>query len=208
MDNAMATSHDFADTASCVDIREFRRLKYFFGQMLEARDFQAEQDFFRDKHKLHNRCLHGYGVICGLLVEPVPFPKECTSKEEQEEEALWRELEALTAQKASAPASPAGAAAPAQEAAPASGATGAAPLRRQAQRAPPPPALNLALRRTPAPIATHGSKRCAAGCAISTRSIVARSLGLASRSIAGSRSIARAMSSSCAVLCPSISCNG
>ena len=130
MDNAMATSHDFADSASCLDIREFRRLKYFFGQMLEARDFQAEQDFFRDKHKLHNRCLHGYGVICGLLVEPVPFPKECTSKEEQEEEALWRELEALMAQKASAPAnapaSPAGAAAPAREAAPASGATGAA----------------------------------------------------------------------------------
>jgi hypothetical protein len=103
MDNAMAKHKHSGDNAACLDIPEFRRLKYFFGQMLDARDFQAEQDFFRDKHKLHNRCLHGYGVVCGLLVEPVPFPKECTSKEEEEEKKLWDELEKLIAQKASVP---------------------------------------------------------------------------------------------------------
>jgi hypothetical protein len=40
--------------------------------MLGAADFQAEQDYFREKLKLHNRCLHGYGVVCGLEVVPEP----------------------------------------------------------------------------------------------------------------------------------------
>ena len=56
---------------------QFDRLNYFYGQMLGACDFQTEQSYFRDKMKLHNRCLHGYGTVCGLLVE-VPRPKpEC-----------------------------------------------------------------------------------------------------------------------------------
>jgi hypothetical protein len=50
----------------------FRRLKYFHGQMLTARDFQREQEYFREKLKLRMRCLLGYGVVCGLLVEPAP----------------------------------------------------------------------------------------------------------------------------------------
>src|SRR5260370_1768136 len=71
--------------------------------MLAAEAFRTEQDFFREKLELHNRCLHGYGVVCGLLVEPVPLPKDCTSAEEAEERALWQELEQLLAQKANAP---------------------------------------------------------------------------------------------------------
>src|SRR5260370_432782 len=71
--------------------------------MLAAEAFRTEQDFFREKLKLHNRCLHGYGVVCGLPVEPVPLPKDCTSAEEAEERALWQELEQLLAQKANAP---------------------------------------------------------------------------------------------------------
>ena len=49
----------------------FRRLRYFHGQLLSARDFQREQEYFREKLKLRMRCLLGYGVVCGLLVEPV-----------------------------------------------------------------------------------------------------------------------------------------
>jgi hypothetical protein len=49
----------------------FRRLRYFHGQMLTARDFQREQEYFREKLKLRMRCLLGYGVVCGLFVEPV-----------------------------------------------------------------------------------------------------------------------------------------
>lgn len=53
------------------DQAPFRRLRYFHGQMLTARDFQREQEYFREKLKLRMRCLLGYGVVCGLFVEPV-----------------------------------------------------------------------------------------------------------------------------------------
>jgi hypothetical protein len=52
------------------DVPPFRRLSYFHGQMLTARDFQREQEYFREKLKLRLRCLLGYGVVCGLFVEP------------------------------------------------------------------------------------------------------------------------------------------
>ncbi|MEX3788811.1 hypothetical protein [Paraburkholderia sp. BR14374] len=97
----------------CIDLPAFRRLRYFYGQMLSAQDFQTEQHFFREKLKLHNRCLHGYGTICGLLVEPVPFPEDCFKEEEEEERKLREELDRLLdrrvaagSYKASAPALP------------------------------------------------------------------------------------------------------
>jgi len=52
------------------------RLNYFYGQMLGVRDFQTEQDYFREKIKLHNRCLHGFGVVCGLEVKFKEFHRE------------------------------------------------------------------------------------------------------------------------------------
>ena len=103
MDNAVTTPTVPNDHEPCLEVREFRRLKYFYGQMLGAHDFQTEQDFFREKLKLHNRCLHGYGVVCGLLVEPVPIPKDCTAAEEAEERRLREELDRLLAEKAAAP---------------------------------------------------------------------------------------------------------
>ncbi|MFI9455214.1 hypothetical protein [Amycolatopsis sp. NPDC052450] len=53
------------------DVPPLRRLRYFHGQLLSARDFQREQAYFREKLKLRMRCLLGYGVVCGLYVEPV-----------------------------------------------------------------------------------------------------------------------------------------
>ena len=53
------------------DVPPLRRLRYFHGQLLSARDFQREQEYFREKLKLRMRSLLGYGVVCGLLVEPV-----------------------------------------------------------------------------------------------------------------------------------------
>jgi DNA-binding beta-propeller fold protein YncE len=44
------------------------RLNYFTGQFLAARDFRAEQLYHIDKHRQHNRYLHGYGTVCGLRV--------------------------------------------------------------------------------------------------------------------------------------------
>jgi hypothetical protein len=46
-----------------------RRVNYFSGQFLSAQDFQDEQDYFRERHRLHNRLLHGNGVVFGLQVE-------------------------------------------------------------------------------------------------------------------------------------------
>lgn len=57
-------------TTTGFDAPPLRRLRYFHGQMLSAQDFQREQDYFREKLKLRLRCLLGYGVVCGLFVEP------------------------------------------------------------------------------------------------------------------------------------------
>lgn len=38
--------------------------------VLSERDFEAEQQYLRDRHTRHNRCLHGYGIACGLEVSP------------------------------------------------------------------------------------------------------------------------------------------
>jgi hypothetical protein len=54
-------------------VPSFDRLNYYYGQLLSAADFIAEQRYFREKLRLHNRCLHGYGVVCGLEVR-VPQP--------------------------------------------------------------------------------------------------------------------------------------
>jgi hypothetical protein len=44
------------------------RVNYFSGQSLTADDFQTEQDYFRAKHRRHNRMLLGAGIVTGLEV--------------------------------------------------------------------------------------------------------------------------------------------
>lgn len=45
-----------------------RRVNYFAGRLLTAEDFRAEQEYHREKWRLHNRRLHGSGVVSGLTV--------------------------------------------------------------------------------------------------------------------------------------------
>lgn len=66
-------------TTGLSDLKDFQRLRYFHGQMLDACDFQREQAYFVEKLRLRNRCLHGYGVACGLLVSPVPPADPCST---------------------------------------------------------------------------------------------------------------------------------
>lgn len=47
------------------------RLRYFNRQLLTADDLRAEQAYFREKLRRHNRFLHGWGVVCGCAVEVV-----------------------------------------------------------------------------------------------------------------------------------------
>jgi hypothetical protein len=82
----------------CAYVPEFKRLKYFYGQMLGAYDFQTEQAYFREKLKLHNRCLHGYGVVCGLKVVPEPVEAPCGAGPKSDRAKLEARLKELRAE--------------------------------------------------------------------------------------------------------------
>ena len=45
-----------------------KRNNYFSGKLLTAEDFQTEQQYFLEKHRLHNRLLVGFGIVTGLEV--------------------------------------------------------------------------------------------------------------------------------------------
>jgi hypothetical protein len=44
----------------------FRRNNFFSGRLLTAVDLQLEQTYFREKQRLHNRAVHGFGIVSGL----------------------------------------------------------------------------------------------------------------------------------------------
>jgi hypothetical protein len=46
------------------------RVRYFPRQLLTAEDMRAEQEYFREKQRRHNRLAHGWGVICGMEIKP------------------------------------------------------------------------------------------------------------------------------------------
>src|SRR5687767_13381289 len=56
------------DCASC-EIGPFERNNFFTGKLLLERDFIDEQDYFVEKNLLHNKRLHGWGVVCGLRLK-------------------------------------------------------------------------------------------------------------------------------------------
>jgi len=51
-----------------------QRVRFFDGQLLTAKDFQAEQKYHIEKRQLHNRMLHGSGVVSGLAVSVEDAP--------------------------------------------------------------------------------------------------------------------------------------
>jgi hypothetical protein len=48
------------------------RVRYFPRQLITADDMTTEQEYLRQRDRRHNRFLHGWGVTCGLGVEPAP----------------------------------------------------------------------------------------------------------------------------------------
>jgi hypothetical protein len=52
----------------------FERPRYFPRQLITPAEMTLEQNYFRDKMRRHNRLLHGWGVVCGARVCPVPNP--------------------------------------------------------------------------------------------------------------------------------------
>src|SRR4051794_20575052 len=49
-----------------------QRLRYFTGRNMTARDCADEQKFLQSRRHLHNRVLHGWGIVCGLDVHQHP----------------------------------------------------------------------------------------------------------------------------------------
>ena len=56
----------------CGDSCGLERVRFFPRQLLGADDLNAEQHYFREKQRRHNRYLHGWGVVCGAHVRPAP----------------------------------------------------------------------------------------------------------------------------------------
>jgi hypothetical protein len=56
------------------DLLNLERVRYFQRQLLTAQDMIADQDYFREKLRRHNRFLHGCGIVCGLEVTSAPLP--------------------------------------------------------------------------------------------------------------------------------------
>jgi hypothetical protein len=63
---------DMSDPACTLCGGALERVRYFPRQLITADDMRAEQEYFLDKLRRHNRFLHGWGVVCGCTVVPKP----------------------------------------------------------------------------------------------------------------------------------------
>src|SRR6478735_4226312 len=91
----MTTTHAAGSAHAGVPVPELQRLTYFYGQLLGPRDLQGEQAYLREKHRLANRFLHGWGVVCGLEVEPTTGAEACISQTAKDRKARREELAEL-----------------------------------------------------------------------------------------------------------------
>jgi hypothetical protein len=51
---------------ACRGLSTLERPRYFSGQLLTEDEMRSEQDYLMAKNRLHNRYLHGWGIVCGL----------------------------------------------------------------------------------------------------------------------------------------------
>mgnify|MGYP006282341329 CR=1 FL=1 len=58
------------------DLFSLERVRYFPRMLITPDDMIAEQNYFRNKLRRHNRLLHGWGVVCGCKVLPGDNPYE------------------------------------------------------------------------------------------------------------------------------------
>jgi hypothetical protein len=48
------------------------RTRFYSRQLISAADLTQDQLYFREKHRRHNRMLHGWGIVCGAEVRVSP----------------------------------------------------------------------------------------------------------------------------------------
>jgi hypothetical protein len=63
-------------TCPC-EIPTFCRTRFYTGKLLTEGDLNRDQRYMIDKLRLHYVALHGWGVVCGLMVRPHP---ECPDR--------------------------------------------------------------------------------------------------------------------------------
>ncbi len=52
------------------DFNSYKKTRYFHGMLMTEKDFINEQNYINEKRKMHNRLLHGWGVVCGFDIKP------------------------------------------------------------------------------------------------------------------------------------------
>lgn len=62
-------------TAASQQTDPTKRPNYTFGMVLGADELTQEHVYLHEKHKLHNRALHGYGTVSGLKLEIAAGPE-------------------------------------------------------------------------------------------------------------------------------------
>jgi hypothetical protein len=61
-----AVSAATCNCSACTSLQCLERTRFFAGQLLTDSDLTNEQNYLLAKNRLHNRYLHGWGVVCGL----------------------------------------------------------------------------------------------------------------------------------------------
>jgi hypothetical protein len=61
-----AVSAATCNCSVCTSLQCLERTRFFAGQLLTDADLTNEQNYLLAKNRLHNRYLHGWGVVCGL----------------------------------------------------------------------------------------------------------------------------------------------
>lgn len=51
-------------------IADLERVRYYARQLMTVDDMNAEQAYFLERLRRHNRIYHGWGIVCGLQVVP------------------------------------------------------------------------------------------------------------------------------------------
>jgi hypothetical protein len=55
-------------SGSCTELNGFMQTRFFYGQRLDVRHFESEQNYVKGKLWMLNRLIHGFGVVCGMDV--------------------------------------------------------------------------------------------------------------------------------------------
>ena len=63
-----ASSRQQVSCPACGGLQCLCRPRFFAGQLLTEEDLNRLDHYIVEKNKLHNRYLHGWGVVCGLEV--------------------------------------------------------------------------------------------------------------------------------------------